>query len=158
MKARAAAFDRRTTETQIKGRLTIDGQGRYDVSTGSIHRKAMIVNTVESLKADPTPHEVPVLLGPDPSAKRADSFRLFNIYFIFADSQPTGLADGGIASFFPKKGAGPLRAKAAGGVVANMSRAGGEDRLAHLLQCLFRNVAGLGFKSLAPRDIKELLE
>jgi len=33
-KARAAAFDRRTTETQIKGRITIDGQGRYDVSTG----------------------------------------------------------------------------------------------------------------------------
>jgi imidazoleglycerol-phosphate dehydratase len=31
---RAAAFDRRTTETQIKGRLVIDGQGRYDVSTG----------------------------------------------------------------------------------------------------------------------------
>ncbi len=34
MKARAAVFDRRTTETKIKGRLTIDGQGRYDVSTG----------------------------------------------------------------------------------------------------------------------------
>jgi len=33
-KARAAAFDRRTTETQIKGRITIDGQGRYNVSTG----------------------------------------------------------------------------------------------------------------------------
>jgi imidazoleglycerol-phosphate dehydratase len=31
---RAATFDRRTTETQIKGRLTIDGQGRYDVTTG----------------------------------------------------------------------------------------------------------------------------
>jgi imidazoleglycerol-phosphate dehydratase len=31
---RAAPFDRRTTETQIKGRLTIDGQGRYSVSTG----------------------------------------------------------------------------------------------------------------------------
>ena len=31
---RAAAFDRQTTETQIKGRLTIDGQGRYDVRTG----------------------------------------------------------------------------------------------------------------------------
>jgi imidazoleglycerol-phosphate dehydratase len=31
---RAAAFDRRTTETQIKGRLAIDGQGRYDISTG----------------------------------------------------------------------------------------------------------------------------
>jgi imidazoleglycerol-phosphate dehydratase len=31
---RAAAFDRRTTETQIKGRLLIDGQGRYDISTG----------------------------------------------------------------------------------------------------------------------------
>ena len=31
---RAATFDRRTTETQIKGRLTIDGEGRYDVRTG----------------------------------------------------------------------------------------------------------------------------
>ena len=31
---RAAAFDRRTTETQIKGRLVIDGKGRYDISTG----------------------------------------------------------------------------------------------------------------------------
>jgi imidazoleglycerol-phosphate dehydratase len=31
---RAAAFDRRTTETQITGRLVIDGQGRYDISTG----------------------------------------------------------------------------------------------------------------------------
>jgi len=33
-RARAAAFDRRTTETQIRGTLVIDGQGRYDVSTG----------------------------------------------------------------------------------------------------------------------------
>ena len=31
---RSATFDRRTTETQIKGRLTIDGAGRYKVSTG----------------------------------------------------------------------------------------------------------------------------
>jgi imidazoleglycerol-phosphate dehydratase len=31
---RGATFDRRTTETWIKGRLTIDGEGRYDVSTG----------------------------------------------------------------------------------------------------------------------------
>ena len=31
---RAAAFDRQTTETQIKGRLVIDGQGRYDIRTG----------------------------------------------------------------------------------------------------------------------------
>jgi len=31
---RAAIFDRRTTETRIKGRLTIDGEGRYNVSTG----------------------------------------------------------------------------------------------------------------------------
>jgi imidazoleglycerol-phosphate dehydratase len=31
---RAAAFDRRTTETTIKGRLTIDGEGRYAVRTG----------------------------------------------------------------------------------------------------------------------------
>src|SRR5882672_3242918 len=31
---RAAAFDRRTTETRIKGRLTIDGHGGYHVSTG----------------------------------------------------------------------------------------------------------------------------
>ena len=31
---RSAAFDRRTTETQITGRLVLDGQGRYDVRTG----------------------------------------------------------------------------------------------------------------------------
>jgi imidazoleglycerol-phosphate dehydratase len=31
---RGTTFDRRTTETQIKGRLTIDGEGRYKVSTG----------------------------------------------------------------------------------------------------------------------------
>ena len=31
---RAATFDRRTTETRIKGTLVIDGQGRYDVRTG----------------------------------------------------------------------------------------------------------------------------
>jgi imidazoleglycerol-phosphate dehydratase len=31
---RGATFDRRTTETQIKGRLTIDGEGRYNVGTG----------------------------------------------------------------------------------------------------------------------------
>jgi imidazoleglycerol-phosphate dehydratase len=34
VKTRAAAFDRRTAETDIRGTLTIDGQGRYDVSTG----------------------------------------------------------------------------------------------------------------------------
>ena len=33
-RARSAAFDRQTTETQIHGRLTIDGGGRYDVRTG----------------------------------------------------------------------------------------------------------------------------
>jgi imidazoleglycerol-phosphate dehydratase len=32
--ARAAAFDRQTTETQIRGKLVIDGQGTYDVRTG----------------------------------------------------------------------------------------------------------------------------
>ena len=31
---RRAAFARLTTETQIRGRLVIDGQGRYDVTTG----------------------------------------------------------------------------------------------------------------------------
>jgi imidazoleglycerol-phosphate dehydratase len=31
---RAASFDRRTTETHIKGKLMVDGRGRYDVSTG----------------------------------------------------------------------------------------------------------------------------
>jgi imidazoleglycerol-phosphate dehydratase len=31
---RGATFDRRTTETRVKGRLTIDGEGRYNVSTG----------------------------------------------------------------------------------------------------------------------------
>jgi imidazoleglycerol-phosphate dehydratase len=34
MKARSAAFDRRTTETRIRGRLVIDGRGRYEVRTG----------------------------------------------------------------------------------------------------------------------------
>jgi imidazoleglycerol-phosphate dehydratase len=33
-RTRASAFDRRTTETRIKGRLAVDGRGRYDVSTG----------------------------------------------------------------------------------------------------------------------------
>jgi imidazoleglycerol-phosphate dehydratase len=32
--ARTAAFNRQTSETQIRGRLVLDGQGRYDVSTG----------------------------------------------------------------------------------------------------------------------------
>ena len=31
---RTATFDRQTTETQIRGRLVLDGQGRYDVRTG----------------------------------------------------------------------------------------------------------------------------
>ena len=33
-KARAAKFDRQTTETQITGALTVDGHGRYNVRTG----------------------------------------------------------------------------------------------------------------------------
>jgi len=33
-KARLATFDRQTTETQITGALTVDGQGRYNVRTG----------------------------------------------------------------------------------------------------------------------------
>jgi imidazoleglycerol-phosphate dehydratase len=31
---RAAAFNRKTTETHVRGKLTIDGQGRYAVTTG----------------------------------------------------------------------------------------------------------------------------
>jgi imidazoleglycerol-phosphate dehydratase len=31
---RRSSFDRKTTETQIKGRLVVDGEGQYDVSTG----------------------------------------------------------------------------------------------------------------------------
>jgi imidazoleglycerol-phosphate dehydratase len=34
MRPRSASFDRRTTETQIQGRLVLDGRGRYDVRTG----------------------------------------------------------------------------------------------------------------------------
>jgi imidazoleglycerol-phosphate dehydratase len=34
MKKRIAKFDRRTTETQIAGALTIDGAGKYSVRTG----------------------------------------------------------------------------------------------------------------------------
>jgi imidazoleglycerol-phosphate dehydratase len=33
-KARAATFDRRTNETQIRGTLVIDGRGRYNVRSG----------------------------------------------------------------------------------------------------------------------------
>ncbi len=33
-KPRTAAFDRQTTETQIRGKLVIDGTGRYKVTTG----------------------------------------------------------------------------------------------------------------------------
>lgn len=33
-KVRRAAFDRRTTETQIAGALTVDGTGKYSVRTG----------------------------------------------------------------------------------------------------------------------------
>ncbi len=33
-RARTARFDRKTTETRIKGRLAVDGQGRYEVRTG----------------------------------------------------------------------------------------------------------------------------
>ena len=33
-RARAAAFSRQTSETQIHGRLVLDGRGRYEVSTG----------------------------------------------------------------------------------------------------------------------------
>jgi imidazoleglycerol-phosphate dehydratase len=32
--SRTATFNRETTETQIRGTLTIDGGGRYDVGTG----------------------------------------------------------------------------------------------------------------------------
>jgi imidazoleglycerol-phosphate dehydratase len=34
MRTRSAAFDRRTTETHIRGKIVIDGGGRYQVSTG----------------------------------------------------------------------------------------------------------------------------
>ena len=33
-RARAASFERVTSETQIRGRLAVDGRGRYDVRTG----------------------------------------------------------------------------------------------------------------------------
>jgi imidazoleglycerol-phosphate dehydratase len=34
VRPRAATFERMTSETQIRGRLVIDGRGRYDVRTG----------------------------------------------------------------------------------------------------------------------------
>jgi imidazoleglycerol-phosphate dehydratase len=34
MKARSATFDRRTTETKIRGKFIIDGRGRYEIRTG----------------------------------------------------------------------------------------------------------------------------
>ncbi|MBI4887217.1 MAG: imidazoleglycerol-phosphate dehydratase HisB [Acidobacteria bacterium] len=33
-RTRRASFDRQTTETRIRGRLVVDGRGRYDISTG----------------------------------------------------------------------------------------------------------------------------
>ena len=33
-RGRSARFDRKTTETRIRGRLAIDGQGRYEIGTG----------------------------------------------------------------------------------------------------------------------------
>jgi imidazoleglycerol-phosphate dehydratase len=33
-RVRKTTFDRRTTETQIRGKVVIDGRGRYDVGTG----------------------------------------------------------------------------------------------------------------------------
>src|SRR5688572_33452591 len=33
-KVRGATINRQTTETQIRGKLVIDGQGKYDVRTG----------------------------------------------------------------------------------------------------------------------------
>jgi imidazoleglycerol-phosphate dehydratase len=34
IRARTAPFDRRTNETHIRGRLTLDGRGQYEISTG----------------------------------------------------------------------------------------------------------------------------
>jgi imidazoleglycerol-phosphate dehydratase len=34
MRARSATFDRRTTETQVRGRLILEGRGRYEIATG----------------------------------------------------------------------------------------------------------------------------
>jgi len=59
-----------------------------------IYRKGMIVNTVESVKEDKKFRDVPVLLGPDEKARPASTFRLFNIYFIYADSYPRSLDEG----------------------------------------------------------------
>jgi imidazoleglycerol-phosphate dehydratase len=33
-RVRRAAFDRRTTETRVRGKVVLDGRGQYDVSTG----------------------------------------------------------------------------------------------------------------------------
>src|SRR5262245_32960696 len=54
-----------------------------------IYRKGMIVNTVSSIKAEQPVEKAPVLLAPEEKAKAArDPFALFNIYFIYADTDP----------------------------------------------------------------------
>ena len=67
------------------------------LTADEISRKAMIVNTAQSAaeaaqlkKAGKAFFEVPILLAPSPSAKPAvkDTFRLFNIYFVYGDSYP----------------------------------------------------------------------
>ena len=54
-----------------------------------ILRKGMIVNTLASLKQGQPVVQAPVLLAPDPAAKPNRTFSLFNIYFIYADTDPT---------------------------------------------------------------------
>src|SRR5262249_26388882 len=63
-------------------------QARSDPAT-RILRKGMIVNTVASLRQGQPVVQAPVLLAPDPAARPRRSFSLFNIYFLYADTDPT---------------------------------------------------------------------
>jgi len=59
-----------------------------------ILRKGMIVNTLASLKEGQPVVQAPVLLAPDPAARPSRTFSLFNIYFIYADTDPTETGKG----------------------------------------------------------------
>jgi imidazoleglycerol-phosphate dehydratase len=62
---RAAAFDRHTTETQIKGRLTIDGMGKYAIRTGIRFFDHLTLNAKGDLDVDQhhTVEDVGIVLG-----------------------------------------------------------------------------------------------
>jgi len=74
-----------------------------------IYRKALLVNTIDSLKKGVDAHQpVPVSLAPFTDAPVLEPLRLFNIFFVYADTAPSRTDEGYVllgtqASFDMKK-------------------------------------------------------